>query len=215
MSDTSKFTNHTGSTELGLKNPVQTTFAIISTVLVSTGSAYGTDRVEEWLNHIQSRTNAVIYMPVSTLSQPANLDVRSPVEHIENIRTVLNPSVSDLASLFDVTRQAVYKWLAGDSTPEEVKLKRIINLSEIADTFKAANLSRAGSLLKMKAFNGQSLLDLLKTDKDCTAQVSALISEAKAMEVSYQKSGLATSKAKPTNDWQASISIPGAIEPIN
>ena len=67
----------------------------------------------------------------------------------------------------------------------------------------------------MKAFNGQSLLDLLKTDKDCTAQVSALISEAKAMEVSYQKSGLATSKAKPTNDWQASISIPGAIEPIN
>ena len=211
MSDTSKFTNHTGSTELGLKNPVQTTFAIISTVLVSTGSAYGTDRVEEWLNHIQSRTNA----PVSTLSQPANLDVRSPVEHIENIRTVLNPSVSDLASLFDVTRQAVYKWLAGDSTPEEVKLKRIINLSEIADTFKAANISRAGSLLKMKAFNGQSLLDLLKTDKDCTAQVSALISEAKAMEVSYQKSGLATSKAKPTNDWQASISIPGAIEPIN
>jgi len=215
MLDTSMYANHTGSTELGLKNPVRTTFAIISTVLVSTGSVYGTDRVEEWLNHIQPRTNAIIYMPVSTLSQPANLDVRSPVEHIENIRTVLNPSVSDLASLFDVTRQAVYKWLAGDSTPEQEKLKRIIKLSEIADTFKAANISRAGSLLKMKAFNGQSLLDLLKTGEDCTAQVSALIFEAKAMEASYQKSGLATSKAKPTNDWQASISIPGTIEPIN
>ena len=149
------------------------------------------------------------------ICQPANLDVRSPVEHIENIRTVLNPSVSDLAHLFDVTRQAVYKWLAGDSTPEEEKLKRIIKLSGIADTFKAANISRAGSLLKMKTFNGRSLLDLLKTSEDCTAQVSALISEAKAMEASYQKSGLATSKAKPTNDWQASISIPGAIEPIN
>ncbi len=215
MLDTSMYANHTGSTELGLKNPVRTTFAIISTVLVSTGSVYGTDRVEEWLNHIQPRTNAIIYMPVSTLSQPANLDVRSPVEHIENIRTVLNPSVSDLASLFDVTRQAVYKWLAGDSTPEQEKLKRIIKLSEIADTFKAANISRAGSLLKMKAFNGQSLLNLLKTGEDCTAQVSALIFEAKAMEASYQKSGLATSKAKPTNDWQASISIPGTIEPIN
>ena len=215
MLDTSMYATHTGSTELGFKNGAVAKYVILGTVLVNTGSAYAANDFDKWSHYIQPRVNIAIYMPVSTLSQPANLDVRSPVEHIENIRTVLNPSVSDLASLFDVTRQAVYKWLAGDSTPEEVKLKRIINLSEIADTFKAANISRAGSLLKMKAFNGQSLLDLLKTDKDCTAQVSALISEAKAMEVSYQKSGLATSKAKPTNDWQASISIPGAIEPIN
>ena len=58
-------------------------------------------------------------------------------------------------------------------------------------------------------------MDLLKTGDDCTAQVLALISEAKAMEASYQKSGLASSKAKPTNDWQAYVSIPGSIEPIN
>ncbi len=209
------YANQTGSQGLGLKNPVKTAFAIINMVVVGTGSAYGADRIEEWSGYIQPRVSIVLNNAVATVNHPSVLDVRTPVEHIENIRSVLNPSVSDLAGLFDVTRQAVYKWLSGDSIPEPDKLNRIVKLSEIADTFNAAKISRAGSLLKMKAFNGQSLIDLLKTGDDCTAQVLALISEAKAMEASYQKSGLASSKAKPTNDWQAYVSIPGSIEPIN
>ena len=209
------YANQTGSQGLGLKNPVQTAFAIMNMVVVGTGSAYGADRIEEWSGYIQPRVSIVLYNAVETVNHPSVLDVRSPVEHIENIRSVLNSSVSDLAGLFDVTRQAVYKWLSGDSIPESDKLNRIVKLSEIADTFNAAKISRVGSLLKMKAFNGQSLMDLLKTGDDCTAQVLALISEAKAMEASYQKSGLASSKAKPTDDWQAYVSIPGSIEPIN
>ena len=209
------YANQTGSQGLGLKNPVKTAFAIINMVVVGTGSAYGADRIEEWSGYIQPRVSIVLNNAVATVNHPSVLDVRTPVEHIENIRSVLNPSVSDLAGLFDVTRQAVYKWLSGDSIPEPDKLNRIVKLSEIADTFNAAKISRAGSLLKMKAFNGQSLIDLLKTGDDCTAQVLALISEAKALEASYQKSGLASSKAKPTNDWQAYVSIPGSIEPIN
>jgi transcriptional regulator with XRE-family HTH domain len=209
------YANQTGSQGLVLKNPVKTAFTIINRVVVGTGSTYGADRIEKWSGHIQPRVSIIFYNPVATVKHRLVLDVRTSVEHIENIRSVLNPSVSDLAGLFDVTRQAVYKWLSGDSIPEPDKLNRIVKLSEIADTFNAAKISRAGSLLKMKAFNGQSLMDLLKTGDDCTAQVLALISEAKAMEASYQKSGLAASKAKPTNDWQAYVSIPGSIEPIN
>ena len=141
-------------------------------------------------------------------------DVRTASEHIESIRNVLNPAIADLAGLFDVSRQAIYKWLSGDSTPEPDKLNRIVELSRIADAFQAAGVSRAGALLKMKAFAGRSLMDLIKSGENRSEHVAALISEAKAMEASYKQSGLTTSKSKSSSDWQSSISIPGSSERV-
>lgn len=186
--------------------------AIMSTVLLGTGSTYAMSRADEWRTHVQPRVAFVVDKPVVSSKPTARLDVRTPAEHIEKIRSVLNPSVADLASLFGLSRQAIYKWLSGDSAPEPDKLTRITELSQIADAFDAAGVSRAGSLLKMKTFDGRSLLDLLKAGENCNVQVTTLISEAKAMEASYDRSGLASSKAKPTSDWQSSVSIPGAPE---
>jgi len=206
------YTIQAGTQLLQSINHTKTAFAVISTLLVGTGSAYSMDRTEEWRHHIQPRVTFVVDKSAESSDHFSAPDVRSSVEHIENIRSVLSPSVADLANLFDITRQAVYKWLSGDSIPEPEKLHRIVKLSQIADAFNAAKISRAGSLLKMKTFNGRSLMDLLKTGEDCTAQVAALIDEAKAMEASYKRSGLASSKAKPTSDWQSYVSIPGSPE---
>lgn len=206
------YTMQVGTQLLQSINHTKTAFAVISTLLVGTGSAYSMDRTEEWRHHIQPRVTFVVDKSAESSDHFSAPDVRSSVEHIENIRSVLSPSVADLANLFDITRQAVYKWLSGDSIPEPEKLHRIVKLSQIADAFNAAKISRAGSLLKMKTFNGRSLMDLLKTGEDCTAQVAALIDEAKAMEASYKRSGLASSKAKPTSDWQSYVSIPGSPE---
>lgn len=85
-------------------------------------------------------------------------------------------------------------------------------LSKIADAFKEAGIQRAGALLNMKAFEGQSLFDLLKSEKPYEKAVQALISEAKIVEASYVRSGLSQSNAKSTKDWQASISIPAYQE---
>ena len=206
------YTMPAGTQLLQSINHTKTAFAVISTLLVGTGSAYSMDRTEEWRHHIQPRVTFVVDKSAESSDHFSAPDVRSSVEHIENIRSVLSPSVADLANLFDITRQAVYKWLSGDSIPEPEKLHRIVKLSQIADAFNAEKISRAGSLLKMKTFNGRSLMDLLKTGEDCTAQVAALIDEAKAMEASYKRSGLASSKAKPTSDWQSYVSIPGSPE---
>ncbi len=206
------YTTQAGTQLLQSINHTKTAFAVISTLLVGTGSAYSMDRTEEWRHHIQPRVTFVVDKSVESSDRSSAPDVRSAVEHIENIRSVLSPSVADLANLFDITRQAVYKWLSGDSIPEPEKLRRIVKLSQIADAFNAEKISRASSLLKMKTFNGRSLMDLLKTGEDCTAQVVALIAEAKAMEASYKRSGLASSKAKPTSDWQSYVSIPGLPE---
>ncbi len=206
------YTMQAGTQLLQSINHTKTAFAVISTLLVGTGSAYSMDRTEEWRHHIQPRVTFVVDKAAESNDHSSAPDVRSAVEHIENIRSVLSPSVADLANLFDITRQAVYKWLSGDSIPEPEKLRRIVKLSQIADAFNAEKISRASSLLKMKTFNGRSLMDLLKTGEDCTAQVVALIAEAKAMEASYKRSGLASSKAKPTSDWQSYVSIPGLPE---
>ncbi|QKE39889.1 MAG: XRE family transcriptional regulator [Ferrovum myxofaciens] len=187
-------------------------FAVIGTVLFGTGSVYGLDRTEFWRHHIQPRVPFILDAADITADSAKRLDVRTAAEHIENIRNVLNPPVADLASLFDVSRQAIYKWLAGSSTPEENKLARIHELSRIADAFYVAGVSRAGTLLKMKTFGGRSLMDLIKSGENRHKHITTLITEAMAMESSYNLSGLAATKSKPTGDWQSSISIPGSSE---
>ena len=139
-------------------------------------------------------------------------DVRMAAEHLENIRLVLHPPVADLAALFEVSRQAIYKWLAGTSTPEEGKFERVRTLSQIADRLHAAGIARAGTLMKMKAFNGRSLMDLIRSGENRDEHLDRLITEARAMERAYGRTGLATTRSRPTRDWQSDISIPGSAE---
>ena len=103
------------------------TFTIIATLLVGTGSVYDFERTETWRHHIQPRVNFIVDATNEPNENGTRLDIRTAGEHIENIRSILSPPVSDLATLFDVSRQAVYKWVAGSSIPEEDKLKKLRN----------------------------------------------------------------------------------------
>ena len=172
--------------------------------MTGTGSSYPLEKRKEWQCYVGNRV-PLVFEEGDNLS--LRVDVRTAAEHLANIRTVLNPPISELAILFSVSRQAIYKWLARDSLPENDKLVRIVILSKIADSFKEAKIQRAGALLSMKNASGESLFDLLKTDKPYEKQLKELIDEARIMETNYQQSGLAQSNAKPTNDWFSSSSI--------
>ncbi len=187
-------------------------FSVISTMLIGTGSVYGVDRTADWRHYLQPRVQFILDEADDGLDGVGHPDIRTPIEHLENIRNVLNMPIAGLADILDVSRQAIYKWLSGKSEPEPEKLDRIVQLSSIADAFSEAGISHAGSLLKMKAFNGRSLMDLIKSGENSSDHVAALINEARAMEESYKQSGLLTSKSKPTDDWRSSISIPGSPE---
>jgi hypothetical protein len=50
------------------------------------------------------------------------------MENISRIRTVLNPTVTDLASLLKVSRQAIYDWQAGKA----IAVENAAKLSELA-----------------------------------------------------------------------------------
>lgn len=188
------------------------TVAVIGMMLTGTGSIYDLDHAGSWRGYVQPRVAFILDVPESVEDGPKPIDVRMAAEHVENIRRILNPSVADLAALFEVSRQAIYKWLAGTAIPEEGKFERIRTLSQIADRLNAAGIARAGALLKMKAFDGRSLMDLIRSGENRDEHLERLMTEAKAMEQAYGRSGLATTRSRPTLDWQSDISIPGSSE---
>ena len=173
-----------------------------------TGSLFELKNIRRWKDQVEHRLSICIDLPDNVELK----DIRAPIEHLENIRQTLKLSISELARLFSVSRQAVHKWLTEKSEPDADKQKTLMTLSQIADAFQEASISRGDLLLKMKAFDGRSLLDLIQAGQYQSDHLDVLIHEAKAMKAARQRSGLDTSKAKPTDDWRSYISIPGTFE---
>lgn len=188
-------------------------FALIgSTLAVSgTGSVFDISRAGEWRKLVEARVPVHVDIGETddVVERP---DLRSASEHLANIRRVLNPAIADLAAVFGVSRQAIYKWIGGESMPEADNFKRIQSLSHVADAFHEAGITRASAILKMKVFEGRSLMDLITSDQLSLSHVQSLIAEARAMDMAYARSGLARTKAEPSDDWRAEASIPGAPE---
>ncbi|HBY1563971.1 TPA: hypothetical protein MI720_28245 [Klebsiella pneumoniae] len=121
--------------------------------------------------------------------------------------------MSELAKDLGITRQALYKWLSGENQPDDAsKMQFITNLSNIADSFSKADINDAKLLVKMKAFDGKSLIDLVKEGADWHKPVQVLIDEAKEMNAAAVSANYVASKAKPTDGWKSSVSIPGTVE---
>lgn len=131
---------------------------------------------------------------------------------MQNIKETLGLNISEIAAFLQVSRQAVYKWLANTSKPEESTLARINTLSIVADAFKKEGIQRGGILLNVKILNEDSLIDLILSGKPYREALSALIHETKISKSNYQKSALSQAQGNATNDWQATISIPSYDE---
>ena len=190
-----------------------TAFVLIGSALAvdGTGSIFDLSRVADWRRMLESRIPLHVELAVSDDSQERP-DLRSASDHLGNIRQVLNPAIADLATVFGVSRQAIYKWMGGEATPEFDKFERIRALSHAADAFRNAGITRASSMLKMKAFEGRSLMDLAAGGQLLPSHIQSLITEAQAMDAAYNRSGLPMSKARPSDDWRSVISIPGTPE---
>jgi transcriptional regulator with XRE-family HTH domain len=84
---------------------------------------------------------------------------RTPAQDLERIRTVLNPTVSALANLFGVSRQAIYNWSNGE-VPREEYAARLGDLAEAADIIATEGLSNPSMALKRKLAGGKTLLEI-------------------------------------------------------
>lgn len=211
---------HTAITHPYRPNSIPTPFGSATTAavvllssafsVVGTGSVFDISRAQDWRRMMEAR----VPLHVDLGETADNLidqrpDLRSASEHLGNIRQILNPAVADLATVFGVSRQAIYKWIGGEATPESENFERIRALSHAADAFRDAGIMRAPSMLKIKAFAGRSLMDLAAAGQLLPSHTLSLIAEAQAMDRDYVQSGLASSRAKPSDDWRTEISVPG------
>ncbi|MFA7441413.1 MAG: hypothetical protein WCZ66_10660, partial [Sphingomonadaceae bacterium] len=86
---------------------------MITYVLCGTGSVFDLSHASQWGKILDMRVpNFDIKTTDTDASRP---DIRSAAEHLANIRQVFNPAIADLATVFGVSRQAIYKWIGGES----------------------------------------------------------------------------------------------------
>ncbi|HBR0793111.1 helix-turn-helix domain-containing protein [Klebsiella quasivariicola] len=183
-----------------------------SLFLSSTGSNFSVKDVNQWRGYVQPKVQFGLSKS-GTESEVENdvVDIRTISDHLNNVRNTLAPSMSELAKDLGITRQALYKWLSGESQPDDIeKASYIIELSRLSDRFNEAGIVNAKLMAKMKAFDGFSIIDLIKRGDNWQQSVSTLIEEARNLKDAGVKANLTGSKASSTDGWMSSVSIPGS-----
>jgi hypothetical protein len=85
---------------------------------------------------------------------------RTPVENLGHIRAVLCPTVTDLADILRVSRQAIYDWQAGKPVAEE-NASRLSELARAADIFAVEGLRGTSQALRRPIKNGKNFFELV------------------------------------------------------
>lgn len=129
-------------------------YALAATLLFSAGTgAFADDRISLFRNQ---QDDASISRPFQAYGC-----ARTPAEDIERIRKVFNPAVSDLAKVFNVSRQAIYNWLGGDQ-PSLIHLGQLREFALAADVLAETTTPLKGTLLRRKIFDGKSLMEIVQ-----------------------------------------------------
>ncbi|MNN54236.1 hypothetical protein D3C81_1690400 [compost metagenome] len=88
----------------------------------------------------------------------------------------------------------------------------IRELSRVADALAVAGVRRPADLVRAKAFNGRSLLDLVQAGENYSEALVALVAESRIIDERYGATKLATSDLQRFSDWQSSVSVPYASD---
>lgn len=133
-------------------------------------------------------------------------------QHILNIKSVIGLQMSELAMFFGVSRQSVHKWQSGVNIPSQDNLEGIRELSRLADGLAAAKVKRPADLIRAKAYDGRSLLDLVKNGENYSQMLTSLVAESRVIDERYGATKLATSELPRNSDWRSSLSVPDASD---
>jgi len=120
-----------------------------------------------------------------------NAGVRQAIDNLKQIRAVFKPSISDLAGLVGVSRQAVYNWLGGER-PSHESADRLEDLAKAADLVAAYGVATP-YLLRRKIRDGKNLMDIVRGGGSAQDAARSLvrIAEQEAKQRNLLKSRLA------------------------
>jgi predicted transcriptional regulator len=96
------------------------------------------------------------------------------VENISRIRAVLNPAVTDLASILKVSRQAIYDWQAGKPITAENAAK-LSELASAVDLFAVEGLTATSRAMRRPIKNGKNFFELVQEGHPADTVARSLI----------------------------------------
>jgi transcriptional regulator with XRE-family HTH domain len=129
--------------------------------------------------------------------------VASPVDDLDHIRKVLRPSVTELAKILGVSRQAIYDWQAGRPIAAE-NVARLKDIARAADLFALEGLEATAHVVRRPITNGKSIFDIIRDGGSAEAAAQTLINivRSELQQRERLKARLAN-RARPTRkDFQ-------------
>ncbi|NGO53115.1 helix-turn-helix transcriptional regulator [Allomesorhizobium camelthorni] len=102
---------------------------------------------------------------------------RSPAENLTHVRSVLKPTVTELARVLKVSRQAIYDWQSGTSITAENAAK-LEDLSRAADVFQVEGLTASHQILRRRVAGG-SFFDKVANGESAEDAARALLTIVK------------------------------------
>ena len=123
---------------------------------------------------------------------------RTPEETLARVREVFTPTVTDLATLFGVSRQAIYNWQSGQHISGENEA-RLEQLGLAADLLDAAGLAGKPNAFRRKLRGGKTLFEAVRSGENAEAAAEQLIAlmEREASQRAALSKRLANRSRKP------------------
>jgi transcriptional regulator with XRE-family HTH domain len=179
---------------------------LLALLVPGTGGAYlpeGIAQLERWAHQSAIEVRPRLH--------DADVDARSVMEHVRNIRDSFALNMSELASVLNVSRPTAYAWLNGQA-PQPDALARIYRLSRTADRFAGIGIARPETAIRQPVFGGASLLELLRSNADVSdaiARLSRLAASSKATRYESKASG----KRLRPSEQVSELATPATHEP--
>ena len=128
--------------------------AVSAVLLMGTGSLFA---ISQTVFQDVSAPHAI----VTVVGSPAESnEVAEHQEMLKTIRTGLSLTMTDLASVFGISRPALYGWFQG-STPRSELYDRLWSLSTIAEAVSVLQIPRVSSIMRVPLASGRSFLQMI------------------------------------------------------
>lgn len=163
--------------------------ASVGIAAVSLGLQVGTGGAPTFEYH-KSRGNrgyAHIYL-IQNISEYHDVIVnRNPIENLTRIRTIIKSSITELAAIFKVSRQAVYNWQNGTNQPETEHQALLGELANAADQFVKYNIIDIKKMINRKIVGGKNFIEIVKNGESVESAANCLIQLAQKEDEQRRK----------------------------
>ena len=169
---------------------------LVFALLVGTGGCVTTDYLIKRNDHGYKFINFHVVPAASAAAVQEDI-VRTPTENLARIRETFKPTITELAHLFGVSRQAVYDWQAGKPTSPE-NAARLDDLAKAADALALAGIESSSQLLRRKIAGGKSLFDVVR-EGGSAASASSKLTQTLSREAEQRRllASRLTGRTKP------------------